>query len=87
MQNAATVLSILREVVKRLLAGRCELCGVQGTIQVHHIRKLADLHRPGRREKPAWMKLMAMRRRKTLVVCRPCHEEIHAGRCITSLRR
>src|ERR1039458_3463773 len=33
-----------------------------------------------RREKPAWMHLMAMRRRKTLVTCRRCHEDIHAGR-------
>ena len=25
---------------------------------------------------------MAMRRRKTLVICRRCHEDIHAGRAI-----
>jgi hypothetical protein len=24
--------------------------------------------------------VMAARRRKTLVVCRPCHDDIHAGR-------
>ncbi|MFE4954713.1 hypothetical protein ACFRCW_11500 [Streptomyces sp. NPDC056653] len=44
------------------------------------VRKLADLSRPGRRDKPAWVHLMAMRRRKTLVICRRCHEDIHAGR-------
>ena len=49
-------------------------------LEVHHIRKLADLNRPGRCTKPAWMHLMAMRRRKTLVLCRRCHENIHAGR-------
>jgi group II intron reverse transcriptase/maturase len=75
------------EVVKRLLAGSCELCGVRGDVQVHHVRKLADLTRPGRKEKPAWMRLMAMRRRKTLVVCPACHVDIHAGRCAAPLRR
>jgi hypothetical protein len=39
-----------------------------------------EARQPGRREKPAWMQLMAKRRRKTLVICRPCHEDIHTGR-------
>jgi hypothetical protein len=30
--------------------------------------------------KPLWVKRMAMRRRKTLVVCQKCHEEIHRER-------
>lgn len=68
------------ELIHRLLAGRCELCeGTEG-LEVHHVRKLADLNKPGRREKPSWMHLMAKRRRKTLVICRRCHEDIHAGR-------
>jgi group II intron reverse transcriptase/maturase len=68
------------ELIHRLLAGRCELCEDTVNLEVHHVRKLADLSKPGRREKPAWMHLMAMRRRKTLVTCRRCHEDIHAGR-------
>jgi group II intron reverse transcriptase/maturase len=68
------------ELIHRLLAGRCEICEDTVNLEVHHIRKLADLSKPGRREKPAWMHLMAMRRRKTLVTCRRCHEDIHAGR-------
>ena len=68
------------ELIHRLLAGRCELCeGTEG-LEVHHVRKLADLNKPGRREKPPWTELMAKRRRKTLVICRRCHEDIHAGR-------
>jgi group II intron reverse transcriptase/maturase len=68
------------ELIHRLLAGRCELCeGTEG-LEVHHVRKLADLNKPGRRDKPPWMELMAKRRRKTLVICRRCHEDIHAGR-------
>ena len=68
------------ELLQRLLANECELCGTTADIEVHHIRKLADLKRHGRQERPAWEKLMAARQRKTLVVCRICHDDIHAGR-------
>jgi len=69
------------EVVQRLLAGKCELCGAEGVpLHMHHIRKLADIDRPGRRPKAPWEKVMAARRRKSLAVCRPCHDDIHAGR-------
>jgi hypothetical protein len=47
---------------------------------VHHIRKLADLNRRGRKPLPDWVRLMASRRRKTLVLCRVCHDNINAGR-------
>ena len=75
------------ELIHRLLAGRCEICENTENLEVHHIRKLADLNRPGRPDKPAWMHLMAMRRRKTLVICRRCHEAIHAGRPTTLARQ
>ena len=68
------------ELIKRLLAGACELCGSTNDCEVHHVRKLADLKLKGRAEKPLWMRVMASRRRKTLIVCRRCHEDIHAGR-------
>ena len=51
------------ELVQRLLADTCELCGSQHQVEVHHIRE--------------WVVRMASRRRKTLVVCRACHEAIH----------
>lgn len=68
------------ELLKRLQAQECELCSSTENVEVHHIRKLADLQRRGRNEVPAWKRLMAARRRKTLVTCRSCHEAIHAGR-------
>ena len=68
------------EVVQRLLAQKCELCGSQSNIEVHHIRKLADLEPKGRKPRPEWMKKMSARRRKTLVVCRNCHHKIQYGR-------
>jgi group II intron reverse transcriptase/maturase len=68
------------ELIKRLLVGACELCGSMEDCAVHHVRKLADLRKKGRAEKPPWIRVMASRRRKTLVVCGRCHEAIHAGR-------
>lgn len=68
------------ELVTRLLADTCELCGATTDIVVHHIRHLKDLTRQGRKPKPAWVHKMAARRRKTLVVCQRCHVSIHSGR-------
>jgi hypothetical protein len=75
------------ELLQRVYADKCELCGSAERVEVHHVRKLADLERAGRKEKPVWMKQMIMRRRKTLVVCRRCHEDIHAGRSTAPFRR
>jgi len=66
-----------RELVSRLLLDRCEVCGSTEGVQVHQIRKLADLIRAGQHAMPTWMTLMVRRRRKTLVVCRDCHTSIH----------
>jgi group II intron reverse transcriptase/maturase len=68
------------EIVGRLLSDQCELCGSQENIQVHHIRALKDVQKKGRREKPLWARVMSARKRKTLVVCRDCHWDIHAGK-------
>lgn len=68
------------ELVQRLVAQECELCGATENLEVHHIRKLADLKRPGQKEKPYWARLMAARKRKSLVLCGPCHTGIHQGR-------
>jgi group II intron reverse transcriptase/maturase len=68
------------ELVQRLLADRCEVCGCEHNVEVHHVRKLSDLKMKGRREKPLYMQIMSARRRKTLVLCRECHDDLHAGR-------
>ena len=67
------------ELIKRLLADECELCGSTEDIQVHHIRALRDLNVKGQGEKPKWIQAMAARRPKTLVVCRSCHLTVHGG--------
>ena len=68
------------ELVARLLADKCEMCGSKENVAVHHIRKMADLKEKGRNEKPLWKQRMAAIRRKTLVVCKECHDAIHAGK-------
>jgi group II intron reverse transcriptase/maturase len=67
-----------KELVTRLLARRCELCGEPGKVTVHQVRKLAKLGTPDTGQ-PAWAALMFNKRRKTLVVCHPCHDVIHQG--------
>ena len=57
----------------------CELCGSMTDIEVHHVRRLADLNKKGKPAKAEWEIIMASRKRKTLVTCRSCHKRIHAG--------
>lgn len=76
------------DLIQRLQANICELCGSENNIEVHHVRKLADLKRrwAGRKEKPKWVVRMIAIQRKTLVVCHQCHVDIHAGRPAPSSR-
>ena len=67
-----------KELIHRLLTRRCELCGDPGKVLVHQVRKLASLG-TARDNQPAWAALMARKRRKTLMVCHPCHDAIHAN--------
>jgi len=71
------------ELARRLRKGKCELCQRADNAQVHQIRKLAELPTSGP-NRPEWMKLMAGKRRKTLVVCPPCHSLIHDGQRTTA---
>jgi len=74
------------ELVTRLLANTCEICGSDDRVNVHHVRKLKDLKVAGRRTPPVWKQIMASRRRKTLVVCHHCHVAIHRGTLTNRLR-
>ncbi|MGA8856275.1 MAG: reverse transcriptase domain-containing protein [Candidatus Bathyarchaeia archaeon] len=70
------------DLIQRLQANECEICGMQGFCEVHHIHKLADLKNRwrGRKEKPDWVIRMITLQRKTLVVCEKCHDAIHSGK-------
>jgi group II intron reverse transcriptase/maturase len=67
------------ELIQRLCADKCEICESADGVQVHHVRKLADLLKKGRTP-DLFQRVMAGRRRKTLVLCRKCHAAVHAGR-------
>lgn len=64
-----------KEIITRLRRAVCELCGSRDDIDVHQVRGLADLAHaePG----SAWAAVMTRKRRRTLVVCRACHDSIH----------
>ena len=68
-------------LIDRLLAETCEICGKEGIpVEGHHIRKLKDLKKQWRgKEKPVWIKKMIAIRRKSLFVCKQCHQSIHTG--------
>ena len=70
------------ELINRLLAEVCELCRAKKVaLEGHHIRKLKDLKQKWRdKEKPEWVRNMIALNRKTLFVCKSCHQRIHAGR-------
>jgi len=66
------------ELIERLLAGCCELCGKEGDVVGHHIKKLKDLQKKTRKREKWEQKMIAMKR-KTLMVCVECHQKIHNG--------
>jgi hypothetical protein len=65
------------EVVNHLLADKCVVCGAEGSVQMHHIRKLADLNTSSGEQ---WEKIMAARKRKFIPVCTTCHKRVHQGK-------
>lgn len=67
------------ELVARLLANRCEVCGKETReLEGHHVHKLKDLEKRYRgKQIPYWVFVMTTRRRKTLFLCRACHHQIH----------
>jgi hypothetical protein len=66
------------QLIDRMLANECELCGKCGAVEGHHIKKLKDLKKK-RRKLENWEKRMIAIRRKTLFVCEECHRNIHNG--------
>lgn len=64
------------ELIQRISANQCEYCGNrESKFEVHHVRALKDL-----KDKELWQIVMARRKRKTLVLCVPCHKLLHAGK-------
>jgi group II intron reverse transcriptase/maturase len=53
------------ELLARLKADTCELCGSSDRMNVHHIRALRDLQKRGQSPRPEWVVRMASRQRNT----------------------
>ncbi|HLG75640.1 MAG TPA: group II intron reverse transcriptase/maturase, partial [Ktedonobacteraceae bacterium] len=66
-----------KELIRNMRADTCMLCGTRGNCEVHQVRKLAELDHVPPDLIPRWAFLMKKRRRKTLIVCQPCHRSIH----------
>ena len=84
VQKTARVDSLPRTVkyasktslMARLSARKCELCGrTDCEIEMHHVRKLKNLT-----GKTYWERHMIARNRKTLAICKDCHNKLHAGK-------
>src|SRR6516164_6913891 len=55
-------------------------CGGKENIEMHHVRHLRDLNKKGKREMPPWMQVMISRKRKSIPLCRRCHDDVHYNR-------
>ncbi|HEX6481298.1 MAG TPA: reverse transcriptase domain-containing protein [Ktedonobacteraceae bacterium] len=71
------------ELVQRLLADFCELCGSDKDVEIHHVNAMRKLHEYPGRAKPEWVKRMIALRRKTLALCKRCHVAVEHGLPIT----
>lgn len=73
-KDAAIYLTSRNSLEDRLKSKVCELCGTTKSNQyeIHHIHKVKDL-----KGKAPWEIAMIAKRRKTLVVCKECHNNIH----------
>ncbi|MDR7871401.1 MAG: group II intron reverse transcriptase/maturase [Tissierellaceae bacterium] len=73
------------QLIDRLNANKCELCGYKGDtkeFEVHHIRKLKDIKQKYSKRGsniPEWVLTMSRMNRKTLVLCIKCHKNLHNG--------
>lgn len=63
------------EIATRLRSRRCEWCGNTDTdVEVHHVKKLSEL-----KGEKLWEQVMLKKKRKTLVLCKECHQKLHQG--------
>jgi len=75
-ENLGRWLNRRSELVERLNARICEVCGADDRpVEIHHVRKLADIQKS-----PLWVRLESARTRKRIVLCVACHDAVHAGR-------
>lgn len=83
---APTARPARHQLIARILADTCEICGSKGNVQVHHVRTPADLAHAGR-QPSEWARVLLQRRRKMVVACDICHDRIHSEQPARSLTK
>jgi hypothetical protein len=58
-----------------ILNNPCLICGATGDIEMHHLRHLKNT-----KDKSTLIRIMSKIRRKTVPLCIPCHNKVHAGK-------
>lgn len=77
LPNTNITLNAPTELVQRLDARKCEYCGKEeGYFEVHHIKGMKTLAK----NKEVWAIIMSRMNRKTMVLCKECHDDLHAGK-------
>ena len=71
IESSMMVLVPYPTLVERLKANRCEMCGTESSIVMHHVRTLKTLS-----TEHEWNRIMLKRNRKTLAVCETCNAKI-----------
>jgi len=81
------------QILDRINAKKCELCGHESAnasdVEVHHVRKLKDIKQKYAKRGdnvPNWVLALSSLNRKTLVVCKTCHDSIHTGQNTRSIK-
>ena len=60
-------------LIERLVSRKCELCGKNGNVVMHHVRTLKEL-----KGKHDWERKMLYMHRKTLIACTECYAKIQS---------
>lgn len=74
-QPTTEIFTARTSLVDRLKAEKCEWCGSNEKLEMHHVRKLKDL-----KGKALWEKHMIERQRKTIALCASCHVKLNNGK-------
>lgn len=66
---------------ERILGTVCQVCRKSdGNLQIHRIRRMADILGGNPQDRPHWQQVMLAMNRLTITVCGECHDGIHS-RC------
>lgn len=58
----------------------CCRCGSMVDVEMHHIKHVRKQAYTMIKEPKTWEKIMSLRNRKQIPICRACHEDAHSGR-------